>query len=598
MLNLFSEIQKTAAAAIKDEYGVDIDPSILNIQETRKEFEGDFTLIVFPLAKYRLGAPPKIGEKLGILLQERLDYIADFNVIKGFLNLSLSAGYWQSFLARYQHEDGFFRNDIGVGQKVVVEYCSPNTNKPLHLGHLRNIILGYSMAEILKANGFHTNSVCLFNDRGTAICKSIYAWQKLGKNETPESSGRKGDVLVGDYYVAFSSILQEEIKELMKAGLDKEEAEKTAPSNKAINEMLIKWEAGEAEIRKLWAKMNAWVYAAHNHTFERLGVSFDKFYYESEVYQLGKAAVEKGVETGAFYQKEDSSIWVDLTEGGLDHKLLLRSNGTSVYMTQDIAAAEIRYEDFQMDRSVYVVGNEQDYHFKVLFLTLQKLAKPYAEGLFHLSYGMVDLPTGKMKSREGTRVDADDLMDQMEETVKIATDELGKTEGMNQVELEDLYRKISLGALKFFLVKVDPKKRMLFNPQESIDLHGHTGPFIQYAYTRTPALKRKSEQLDLPTFNANLSLDTAMTKDERALLKRIFLFPSVLEEAAKSYNPALIANYAYELAKEYNRFYGGDKILHSELPHTSAFRFALSNFAGKTMKEAMRLLGIEMPEQM
>lgn len=598
MIDLFTNIQQAAALAIKDEFDVEINPGMLNIQETRKEFEGDFTLVVFPLTKFRLGSPPQIGEKLGKLLQERVDYIESYNVIKGFLNLSLSSDYWLSFLETNQHNDHFLRTEIGKGKKVVVEYCSPNTNKPLHLGHLRNIILGYSTAQIMKANGFETNQVCLFNDRGTAICKSIYAWQQSGKNETPESSGKKGDLLVGDYYVEFSAIVEGEVQELIAGGMSREEAEKAVPSNKAINEMLIKWEANDPEIRALWRQMNGWVYEAHEHTFERLGVSFDKFYYESDIYQLGKNYVEEGVESGAFYQKEDGSIWVDLTEDGLDHKLLLRSNGTSVYITQDIAGAEVRYDDFGMDRSIYVVGNEQDYHFKVLFLILKKLGKSYAPGLHHLSYGMVDLPTGKMKSREGTRVDADDLMDQMLKEVEKVTNEQGKTEGMSESELSDLYRKLSLGALKFFLAKVDPKKRMLFNPEESVDLHGHTGPYIQYAYTRTAALKRKAELVDLPIFAANAPLESSLTKEERQLMKQLLLYPNVLQEAADSYNPASIANFAYELATAYNKFYAGGKILDSEKPHTSAFRFGLSTFAGKLMEESMRLLGIDMPDQM
>lgn len=592
------QIQQAAAAAVKSLYDIDIAPEAFPVQETRKEFEGDFTLVVFPLAKYRLGAPPQIAAQLGEALLQRLEVLQSYNVIKGFLNLSFKSEFWWEFLAHQQQNEAFFRTSLGQGQKVVVEYCSPNTNKPLHLGHLRNIILGYSTTEILRANSFDTHAVCLYNDRGTAICKSMYAWLREGKNETPESTGKKGDVLVGDYYVAYSAMLEEDIAQLKAQGMDEEEAKKQAPAQKAVEDILLRWEQGDPEIRQLWQQMNEWVYKAHRQTFRRLGVAFDKFYYESELYQLGKQTVEKGLQMGAFYRKEDGSVWVDLTADGLDHKLLLRANGTSVYITQDLAAAEVRYDDYKMDRSVYVVGNEQDYHFKVLFLILKKLQKPFADGLYHLSYGMVDLPTGKMKSREGTRVDIDDLLDEMMDRAREETLKLGKTEGMDEAEREDLYQKIGLSAVKFFLAKVDPKKRMLFNPEESFDIHGHTGPFVQYAYTRTAALQRKAETLDLPPFTAESRPEQPLNEAERLLLRQLFQYPAVLQEAAAAYSPALIANYAYELAKAYNRFYQGEKILNPDMPHTSAFRFALSGFAGKTLQESMRLLGIGMPERM
>lgn len=596
MLTLFSDIQQAAATAVQTHYGIDIDASSLAIQETRKDFEGDFTLVTFPLTRYKLGAPHQIGETLGTLLQERLPYVSGFNVVKGFLNLSLSADFWLNFLSEYQDRADFFQLQSGVGQHVVVEYCSPNTNKPLHLGHLRNITLGYSLSQILKATGSRVSEVCLYNDRGTAICKSMYAWQQAGKEETPESAGVKGDQLVGDYYVQYARKLEAEVAELTAQGMEKEAAEKAAPSTQAVNEMLVKWEASDPVVRNLWEQMNSWVYAAYSNTYARLGVDFDRFYYESNLYQLGKDSVLKGLEKGVFFQKEDGSVWVDLTEDGLDQKLLIRSNGTSVYITQDIATAEARYEDYRMDRCVYVVGNEQEYHFKVLFLILKKLGIAFADGLFHLSYGMVDLPSGKMKSREGTTVDADDLIDQVIQTAHDATQELGKTEGMDEAELSQLYEQLGLSALKFYLLKVDPKKRMLFDPAESVDIHGHTGPFVQYAYTRTAAIRRKGESV--AAFEKGMQPEDPLHENEVSLLKRIFRYPEVLQEAANSYSPALIANYAYELAREYNRFYHGDKILKVDSPKTSAFRFALSAFAGQALLESMSLLGIQMPERM
>jgi arginyl-tRNA synthetase len=424
----------------------------------------------------------------------------------------------------------------------------------------------------------------------------MYAWQQAGRQETPQSAGVKGDKLVGDYYVQYARQLETEVAGQIAKGIDPEAAGKSAPSAQAVDEMLIRWEAGDPETRSLWERMNSWVYEAYAQTFARLGVHFDRYYYESELYQLGKDAVLRGLEKGVFYQKDDGSVWVDLTDDGLDHKLLIRSNGTSVYITQDIATAEARYEDYRMDRCVYVVGNEQEYHFKVLFLILKKLGLTFAEGLYHLSYGMVDLPSGKMKSREGTTVDADDLIDQVVTTAREATEELGKTEGMDGAELNELYERLGLGALKFFLLKVDPKKRMLFDPAESVDLHGHTGPFVQYAYTRSAAIRRKGAAVE--AFERTMQPEEALHENEIVLLRRIFKYRGVLQEAAEGYNPALIANYAYELAKEYNRFYHGDKILKPDSPQTSSFRFALSAFAGKTLLESMRLLGIEMPERM
>lgn len=597
MLDPVVEIQKAAAAVIQDTFDQSVAPDSLTIQETKKEFEGDFTLVTFPLTRLRIGSPPQIAEKLGEELQSRLDMVESFNVIKGFLNLKLSDAFWLKWLSTVAQNDGFLQSQQGVGQKVVVEYCSPNTNKPLHLGHLRNIILGYSITQVLKANGYEVSPTCLFNDRGTNISKSMYAYLQSPNQNSPESAGVKGDKLVGDYYVSFANMHKEEVARLMEEkGLDKKAAEKEAATTQAINDLTIKWENGDPATVDLWKRMNSWVYAAYDDTFSRLGVKFDRFYYESEVYQRGKEVVQEGLDKGLFYQAEDGAIKVDLTEDGLDEKVLLRANGTSLYITQDLAIAKDKYDEFSMDKSIYVVGNEQDYHFKVLFTVLKKLEKPYAEGLFHLSYGMVDLPSGKMKSREGTTVEADDLMDEMIQKAAEETENLGKTEGLNADELSTLHRTIGLGALKFFLAKVDPKKRMLFDPKESIDIHGQTGTFVQYSYTRTASLLRKREEV--AELTAETRLEDSLAPAERSLLLRIFRYREVLEEAAITYNPSLLANYAYEAARDFNKFYAGEKILQQDKPGTSAFRLTLSQMAGKVMKESLRLLGIEMPERM
>ncbi|MDX2248220.1 MAG: arginine--tRNA ligase [Bacteroidia bacterium] len=599
MATIIEEIQLAAAQAVKDLYNLEISPREFSIQDTRKEFEGDFTIVVFPLNKYRLGSPQEVGEKLGQKLVDSHPDIKAFNVIKGFLNLSLTTVFWRKFLGRIRENTETFHNAHGAGHTVVVEYCSPNTNKPLHLGHLRNIILGYSLTEVLTANGYKVIPVCLFNDRGTNISKSMFAWLKAGKNDTPESLGVKGDKLVGDYYVQFSRMLSEETAHLLEKGIPKHEAEKQTPSMQAVQEMTVQWEEGDPQIRQLWATMNGWVYEAFKDTFRRLGVHFQRFYYESEVYQRGKETVDEGLAKGIFYTTADGSIEIDLTAEGMDKKTLLRSNGTSLYITQDLAIAADKYKEFGMDKSIYVVGNEQDYHFKVLFEVLRKLEKPYAEGLFHLSYGMVDLPSGKMKSREGTTVEADDLMDEMIQNAKEETQKNpDKTLGMTESELNHLYEILGIGALKYYLVKVDPKKRMLFDPNESIDLKGHTGPFIQYSYTRTQAVRRQPDAVSMLTFNPEENPEEEMIESERTLLKLMARYPEVLREAGESYNPALIANFGYDLAKEYNRFYHEAKILRKDFPRTSAFRFALSGWVGEMLKENMRLLGIQMPERM
>jgi arginyl-tRNA synthetase len=590
-------IQKAAAAALQDIYGQTVEPQGLTLQETKKEFEGDFTLVTFPLARLKVGSPPQIAEALGQALTERLEAVEHYNVIKGFLNLTLSDRFWLQWLAEAQQAEDYFRSQLGRNQTVVVEYCSPNTNKPLHLGHLRNIVLGYAITQILEATGHHVVPTCLFNDRGTNISKSMYAYLRSDTQNTPDTAGMKGDKLVGDYYVAYAQRHKQEVEQLMEEkSLDPKNAEQQATTTQAINEMTLKWEVGDPETVALWKRMNSWVYAAFNDTFERLGVHFDRFYYESEVYQRGKETVAEGLEKGVFFRDEDGAVKVDLSEDGLDQKVLLRANGTSLYITQDLAIAADKFNEFGMDKSIYVVGNEQDYHFKVLFKILEKLDKPYAQGLFHLSYGMVDLPTGKMKSREGTTVEADDLMDEMIQKAAEETEKLGKTEGLSPADRANLHRQIGLGGLKFFLAKVDPKKRMLFDPKESIDMHGQTGTFVQYSYTRTASLSRKSGEVT--AFSAQISPEEALTADERALILRIFRYREVLTEAAQGYNPSLLANYAYDLARDFNRFYGGEKIIQREKPQTSAFRLALAQMAGRAMQESLQLLGIEVPEQM
>ena len=565
----------------------------IQFQKTRKDFKGDITLVVFPLLKASKKSSEQTAEEIGNYLKEKASEVADFNVVKGFLNLCIASDFWYA-----QFVDAYNISNYGVvnvdenDPTYLVEYSSPNTNKPLHLGHIRNNLLGYSVAEIIKASGKNVKKVQIINDRGIHICKSIVAWQDYGNNETPETSGLKGDHLVGKYYVEFDKHYKEEIADLVANGMEKEEAEKQAPIFKKAQDMLISWEAKEPTVIALWEKMNGWVYDGFASTYKRLGVDFDKNYHESETYLLGKKVVEIGLERGVFYKKEDGSVWIDLSKEGLDEKIILRSDGTAVYMTQDIGTAVQRHEDFNFSNMTYTVGNEQDYHFKVLFLILDKLGYDWAKNCYHLSYGMVDLPSGKMKSREGTVVDADELMEEMVSTAKNIAKELGKLDGVDNKEADELYETVGLGALKYFMLKVDPKKRMLFDPAESIDFNGNTGPFIQYTYARIQSILSKYNKK--PTIIAEVE----MADKEKEIIKQLTDFPAVIQEAADRYSPALIANYIYELVKEYNGYYQSTTILNAESKELINFRIALSDLAARVIKTGMELLGVSVPNRM
>ena len=584
-------ITEAVTKAVKILYQTEVDPNQINLQETRKEFEGQVTLVTFPFTKFSKKSPEQTGAEIGEFIKNELPEVSDFNVIKGFLNISLGDSYWL---------DQFYTNILAdqfavfspKGKRVMVEYSSPNTNKPLHLGHVRNNLLGYSVAKILEAAGYDVIKANLVNDRGIHICKSMLAWQKFGEGETPETAGVKGDHLVGKYYVIFDKAYKKEIEALVASGQTEEEAKKNAPLIKEAQEMLLKWEAGDEQVIGLWKTMNSWVYAGFTETYQRLGVEFDKFYYESNTYLLGKDIVEEGLQKGVFFQKEDGSVWIDLTADGLDQKLLRRSDGTSVYMTQDLGTAQLKYDDFRIDESIYVVGNEQDYHFKVLFLILEKLGKSWAKGLYHLSYGMVDLPSGKMKSREGTVVDADDLISEMEQTAREHTEALGKVESFSESEKLQLYHTIGMGALKYFLLKVDPKKRLLFDPSESVDFQGHTGPFIQYTHARIRSV------LNRAPFEVGVEKVSRLFPEERDLILLLIQFPDIIEAAAQAYNPAAIANYIYEVAKGFNKFYHELSILQADDQLTKNFRLNLADASGKVIKKGMGLLGIDVPERM
>src|SRR5690554_3364365 len=565
----------------------------VEFQATRRDFEGDITFVIFPLVKLIKGNPVEIGNKIGEYLVENTQEVVRFNVVSGFLNIVISDEYYLNFFNQIKDNATFGYTPEGT-EAMMVEYASPNTNKPLHLGHVRNVLLGYSVAQILKASGKKVYKTQVINDRGIHICKSMLAWQKFGNGETPESTGLKGDKLVGNYYVAFDKEYKNQINELISEGKSEDEAKKQAPIILEAQQMLLDWEAGKPEVMELWNMMNGWVYDGFDVTYKNIGVDFDCNYYESDTYLLGKDVVEDGLSKGIFYKKPDNSVWIDLTDEGLDEKLVLRSDGTSVYMTQDIGTAIQRVKDFpDVNGMVYTVGNEQDYHFKVLFLILKKLGYSWAENLFHLSYGMVDLPSGKMKSREGTVVDADDLISDMETTAREISEELGKLDGYSEEDKTRLYKIIGLGALKYYILKVDPKKRILFDPKESVDFAGNTGPFIQYTYARIQSIIRKSEF----DFSNTISGYTLGEK-EKELIKQVALFPEVIENSAKTYSPALIANYVYDLVKEYNSFYQSTPILATENQTDKAFRVQLSKKVADTIKTGFSLLGIDVPERM
>ena len=585
-------ILEATVKAVKTLFGEEILPESITLQQTRKEFEGDVTIVVFPFTKFSKKSPEQTGAALGEFLVAEVEQIESFNVIKGFLNLALKNSYWVDvFYNEINHSD--FGTMPANGKKVMVEYSSPNTNKPLHLGHVRNNLLGYSVAEILKANGYEVIKANLVNDRGIHICKSMLAWQKFGNGETPETAGEKGDHLVGKYYVRFDQEYKKQIEELKNQGQTEEQAKKSAPLIREAQEMLQQWEQGNPQVISLWMDMNQWVYAGFEQTYKNLGVDFDQYYYESNTYLLGKSIIDEGLEKGIFFKKEDGSVWIDLTADGLDEKLVLRADGTSVYMTQDLGTAQLKYDEYQTDIAINVVGNEQDYHFKVLYLILEKLGKSWASGLYHLSYGMVDLPSGKMKSREGTVVDADDLIAEMEATAKEQTDKLGKAADFPEEEKAELYHTIGLGALKYFLLKVEPRKRLLFDPNESVDLQGNTGPFIQYTYARIKSVLNRAAT----EASAGFMPVKTVSGLEKELIIQLNQFASALKEAAANYSPAVIANYTYELAKLYNRFYHEEQILKA-LPELKTFRLLLSDRTALIIEKSMRLLGISVPARM
>ena len=590
-------ISSAVAEALKSLYGADVDASTIVPQTTKKEFEGNLTIVVFPFLKMSKKAPEATAQEIGEYLASNCEAVKAFNVIKGFLNITIEPKFWLGVLRHIEDDADYgFKKATPDSQLVMIEYSSPNTNKPLHLGHVRNNLLGYSLSRIMATNGYKVVKTNIVNDRGIHICKSMLAWQKWGNGATPESTGKKGDHLIGDFYVEFDKHYKAEVKELEAKGMSKEEAEAASPLMQEAREMLRKWESGDEEVRSLWRTMNSWVYAGFDETYKRLGVDFDKIYYESETYLEGKAKVLEGLEKGIMYRKEDNSVWADLTADGLDHKLLLRSDGTSVYMTQDIGTAKLRYQDYPIDKMIYVVGNEQNYHFQVLALLLDKLGFKWGKDLVHFSYGMVELPEGKMKSREGTVVDADDLMDEMVNTAKEMSMQLGKLNHCTKEEADKISTIIGLGALKYFILKVDPRKNMTFNPKESIDFNGNTGPFIQYTYARIQSVLRKAAADSISETFDNAKVEP--NEKEISLIQRLADFPALVEEAGKTYSPALIANYAYDLVKEYNQFYLDYSILREENADVRAFRLSLSRTVGDTVRRAMWLLGIEVPERM
>ena len=588
-------LAEATAAAVKELYGVDFPAEKIVPQTTKKEFEGNETIVVFPFLKASHKAPDVTAEEIGEHMLAHCEAVEKFNVIKGFLNITIKPSFWTGVLQHVASTPDYgFTPVTDDSQLVMIEYSSPNTNKPLHLGHVRNNLLGYSLSRIMEANGYKVVKTNIVNDRGIHICKSMLAWLKWGNGATPESTGKKGDHLIGDFYVAFDKHYKAEIKELVEKGMSPEEAEKQAPLIQEAHDMLRRWEAGDPEVRALWEKMNSWVYAGFDETYQRMGVSFDKIYYESDTYLMGRETVLEGLDKGLFYRKEDNSVWADLTTDGLDHKLLLRSDGTSVYMTQDIGTAQLRYKDYPIDRMIYVVGTEQNYHFQVLSLLLDKLGFKWGKDLVHFSYGMVELPNGKMKSREGTVVDADELMDEMIATATEMAGEPGRLQGVPEEERDNVLRMIGLGALKYFILKVDPRKTMLFDPSESIDFNGNTGPFIQYTYARIQSVLRKSGE----DHNAVDISAVAPNEKETSLIQRLADFTTVVADAGHNYSPALIANYVYDLAKEYNQFYHDCSILKEQDEKVRAFRLLLSATVADVIKRGMSLLGIEMPDRM
>ncbi len=589
-------IKQHIANAFNVLYQADVPVTQITLENTKPDFEGDFTFVTFTFLKQTKKSPEQTGQEIGAFLREHMQELESFNVIKGFLNVVVKPAYWIGHLNNNYSKPQYGFADTPSNQKITVEYSSPNTNKPLHLGHVRNNLLGYAVAQLLQANGHQVSTCNLVNDRGIHICKSMLAWIRHGQGETPESSGLKGDHLVGKYYVLFDQQYKAEQIELRQNGLTEEEAKKKAPSILAAQELLRKWEAGDEETVSIWRTMNNWVYDGFAVTYNMLGVVFDKYYYESNTYLLGKEIVDEGLQKNVFYKKDDGSVWVDLTADGLDQKLILRADGTSVYITQDLGTADLKYTDFGSNQSIYVVGNEQDYHFKVLQLIMQKLGRPYANGIYHLSYGMVELPHGKMKSREGNVVDADDLMEAMILQAEETTKALGKTDGLSKEELTDLYNIIGLGALKYFILKVDPKRKMLFNPAESIDFQGNTGPFIQYTHARIKSVLRKASEIGMP-----LTLDMAnvsLSPVEKEILVLIHAYPAVLQDAGQAFSPGILCNYVYDLAKTYNHFYHEHSILKEENSDQQAFRLQICTLTAQIIRSSFHLLGIQVPEKM
>lgn len=586
-------LQDSISTSLNSLYNINIEPSAIVLQATKKEFQGDFTLVVFPFVKQAKKSPEQVASELGESLKNSVETISDYNVVKGFLNISIADDYWIRFVSQNYHNNAFgIKQAQSNDSPIVVEYSSPNTNKPLHLGHIRNNLLGWSISQLLASNGANVKKVNLVNDRGIHICKSMLAWLRYGNGETPESSGMKGDHLVGKYYVVFDKYYKEEIKQLMSEGMSEDDAKRQAPLMIEAQEMLKKWEEGDSEVRALWEKMNNWVYAGFDQTYQKMGVGFDKIYYESNTYLLGKELVQKGLDTNVLFKKEDGSVWCDLTGEGLDEKLLLRKDGTSVYMTQDLGTALLRHNDFNANQLIYVVGNEQDYHFKVLKLILSKLGFDWSDKVYHLSYGMVELPNGKMKSREGTVVDADDLMEEMVKTAQMMCEEHGKNTDMSPEEKSELYHMLALGALKYFILKVDPTKNMLFNPEESIDFNGNTGPFIQYTHARIRSIIKKGEECTSAQMPAQLN------EKEREVVKVLHNLPGLIESAAQNYSPAMVANYAYDLAKTFNSFYQDTPILKEADCNIRYFRLQLCQMVAHAIKNSMNVLGIKVPERM